>query len=269
MGIHSHQARRYSCPACQRTFAETTGTLWDGLTPPVWRVVTGWTVLADGCPVQADELYVKTQRGRVWMATALSVCSRLFMWGAVAAQREMGLMAQVIQRVRAAAQRGQPIWFAVDGLAASPQAILKVFREAVHLGRRGRPRLVVWADWHIVQVVKHHRRKRLTDIRRRRVPGCWQRAHAIRPATQVRLGVVNTAYVERRNATLRAWVPALVRRTRTPARQVAHLDAALFWTGCVDNFCHVHRRLQGTPALAADLTDHVWSVEELRRHPCT
>ena len=82
------------------------------------------------------------------------------------------------------------------------------------------------------------------------------------------LGVVNTAYVERLNATLRAWLPALVRRTRTPACQVPHLEAAMFWTGCVYNFCHVHRGLEGTPAIAADLTNHICSVEALIRCRC-
>lgn len=219
--------------------------------------------------VQADELYVKTQRGRVWMATAISVFSRLFIWGAIAAQRDMGLIRQVIQQVRAAAQRGRPILFAVDGLAAYPKGILKVFRDAVHTGRRGRPRLAVWADLHIVQVVKHHRAKRLTDICRRLAYGGWQRAQEIMQASQILLGVVNTAYVERLNATLRSWMPALVRRTRTPARDVNHLATAMFWTGCVYNFCRVHSSLKGTPAMAADLTDHVWSVEELIRYRCT
>jgi len=219
--------------------------------------------------VQADELYVKTQRGRVWLATAMSVFARLFIWGAIAPQRDLGLIAQVIQHVRAAAQRGRPILFAVDGLAAYPKAILKVFRDAWHTGRRGRPRLVVWADLHIVQVVKHRRGKRLTDITRRLVHGCRQRAEEIMHATQVMLGVVNTAYVERLNATLRAWIPALVRRSRTPTREVKHLEAALFWTGCVYNFCRVHRSLGGTPAMAADLTDHVWSVDELMRYHST
>jgi hypothetical protein len=37
--------------------------------------------------VQADELYVKVQGGTLWMATAISVFSRLFVWGALAAQR--------------------------------------------------------------------------------------------------------------------------------------------------------------------------------------
>jgi hypothetical protein len=75
--------------------------------------------------------------------------------------------------------------------------------------------------------------------------------------------VFNTAYVERLNATLRTWLPALRRRSRTPAREAAHLEAAMFWTGCVYNFCRVHTSLDGTPAMAAGLTDHVWSVDEL------
>ena len=44
------------------------------------------------------------------------------------------------------------------------------------------------------------------------------------------------------------------------------LEAALFWTGCVYNFCHVHATLAGTPAMAADLTDHVWTIDELIRY---
>ena len=73
----------------------------------------------------------------------------------------------------------------------------------------------------------------------------------------------NTAYVERLNATLRTWLPALTRRSRTPAREVVRLEAAMFWTGCVYNFCRAHTSLTGTPAMAADLTDHIWSVDEL------
>jgi transposase-like protein len=41
--------------------------------------------------VQADELYVKMQGAKVWMATAMSVFSRLFLWGAVAAHRDESL----------------------------------------------------------------------------------------------------------------------------------------------------------------------------------
>ena len=31
--------------------------------------------------VQADEMYVRAQGGRLWMATAMSVFARLFVWG--------------------------------------------------------------------------------------------------------------------------------------------------------------------------------------------
>jgi transposase-like protein len=168
--------------------------------------------------VQADELYVKMQGAKVWMATAMSVFSRLFLWGAIAAHRDESLITQIIQHVRAAARRNLPILFAVDGLASYVTAILKVFRDPVHTGCRGRPRLVVWADVHIVQVVKHYVGRRLDSVERRVAHGCQQAAEALVQATQVELGRFSTAYIERLNATFRTWLPALFRRTRAPAR---------------------------------------------------
>src|ERR671916_430313 len=112
--------------------------------------------------VQGDELYVKTQRGTVWMATAMSVFSRLFLWGAVAPQRDTTLITQVVQQVRAAAQRGRPILWAVDGFAAGTTAIRKVFRDPVRTGKRGRPPLAVWTDLHIVPVIKRQNGRPLT-----------------------------------------------------------------------------------------------------------
>ena len=216
--------------------------------------------------VQGDELYVKTQHGTVWMATAMSVFSRLFLWGAVAPAHDTTLIMQVVQQVRAAAHMGSPMLWAVDGFAAWTKAILTVFREPVRTGKRGRPPLVVWADLHIVQVVKQYTGRRLSGVQRRVVHGCHRCAETIMQATQVGLGVINTAYIERLNATFRTWLPALTRRSRTPAREVAHLEAAMFWMGAVYNFCRVHTTLNGTPAMAADLTDHVWSVDELLRY---
>jgi transposase-like protein len=215
--------------------------------------------------VQGDELYVKTQGGTLWMATAMSVFSRLFLWGAIAPSRDSALVTQVIAHVRAAAQRGRPILWAVDGFAAWTSAIKRVFRDPLRTGRRGRPRLVAWADLHLVQVVKQYAGRRLVGVERRLAFGCIQAAETLMQASQVALGVINTAYVERLNATFRTWLPALTRRSRTPARQVAQLEAAMFWMGAVYNFCRIHTTLQGTPAMAADLTDHVWSVDELLR----
>jgi transposase-like protein len=216
--------------------------------------------------VQGDELYVKTQRGTVWMATAMTVFSRLFLWGAVAPHRDTTLILQVVQRVRAAARTRQPILWAVDGFAAWTTAIVRVFRDPVRTGKRGRPPLAVWRELHIVQVVKQYRGRRVQAVERRVAHGCLRCAEAIMQASQVGLGAINTAYIERLNATFRTWLPALTRRSRTPAREVVHLEAAMFWMGVVYNFCRVHTTLNGTPAMAADLTEHVWSVDELLRY---
>jgi transposase-like protein len=104
--------------------------------------------------VQADELYTKTQAGPLWIATAMTVFSRLWLGGAIRWERDAALLEPVIRQVRAAAQPRQPILFAVDGFKAYVTTILKVFREALHTGKPGRPPLVVWEDLHIVQVVK-------------------------------------------------------------------------------------------------------------------
>jgi transposase-like protein len=218
--------------------------------------------------VQADELYTKTQAGPVWVATAMTVFSRLWLWGAINWERDTALVQPVIEQVRAAAQPGRPILFAVDGFTAYVTSIRKVFRDPLHTGKPGRPRLVVWADLHIVQVVKQRVGRRLVSITRRLAHGSMASAEAIMQATQVELGRINTAYIERLNATLRTWMPALVRRTRTPSGRRDQLEAALFWTGCVYTFCHIHATLAGTPAMAADLTDHVWSIDELLRYRC-
>jgi transposase-like protein/IS1 family transposase len=218
--------------------------------------------------VQADELYGKVQGGKVWIATAMSVFSRLLIWGAVSPRRDEALLTRVMQQVRAATHREQPLLFVVDGFSSYVAVIRKVFRTPLYTGRRGRPRLLPWADLHLVQVVKHYTGRRLTTIQRRLVRGTWQTAHLLVQVTQVQLGVFNTAYVERFNATLRTWLPPLTRRSRTPSRCLMQLEAAFFWCVAVYNFCRLHPSVQGTPAMAAGLTEHAWSIEELVRFRC-
>ena len=213
--------------------------------------------------VQGDELYVKHQAGVVWMALAMSVFSRLWLWGAVAPHRDTALITQVVQQVRAAAWLGQPILWAVDGFTAWTSAILTIFRDPQPTGKRGRPPLVVWAELHSVQVIKSYTKRRISAVKRTLAYGNQQAAEALVAATQVTGGVFNTAFIERLNGTFRTWIPALTRRSRTPARDVAQIEAAMFWTGTVYNICRVHRSLGGSPAMATDLTDHVWSIEEL------
>ncbi len=212
----------------------------------------------------------------------MSVFSRLFLWGEVSAHRNKALIERVIAHVHAAASGVQAVLFAVEcpvprgirpaarrrrghrmSFAAYPKAILKYFYTPARTGQRGRPRHVPWPDVHIAQVVKHRAGQKLTAIERRVVYGCHHRVNDLIAMSQCGFGLINTAFIERLNATCRARMPALARRTRNRAQTTVRLRSEMFWTGVVYNFCTIHSSLAATPAVAAGLTDHVWSVSEL------
>lgn len=214
--------------------------------------------------VQADELCVKVQGKKVWVATAIEVFSRLFLWGEVGLKRDKGLVERLLHKVRsAAASVTTPLLFAVDGFAAYPKAILKIFHVKEQTGQRGRPRHLPWPKLNIVQVVKQRTGYKLKSISRRVLHGCRDQAFSLIALSQCDLGQFNTAYIERLNATFRARMPSLNRRTRHLARTLSRIEVELFWSGVVYNFCTVHTSLGATPAMAAALTDHVWSIQEL------
>ncbi len=74
---------------------------------------------------------------------------------------------------------------------------------------------------------------------------------------------INPAYIERLNATFRAHLAAFARRSRCLARQLQIVGERLFLVACLYNFCWFHTALdKQTPAMAAGLTDHHWSLEE-------
>ncbi len=64
--------------------------------------------------VQADELRVKLQDGRVWMTMAIQVSSRLWLGGVVSAQRNLSLLVTRTQTVRACALP-RPVLICTDG----------------------------------------------------------------------------------------------------------------------------------------------------------
>ena len=70
--------------------------------------------------------------------------------------------------------------------------------------------------------------------------------------------VINTSYIERLNATFRARVAPLVRRTRAGAHKQCTLEWGMWLVGSCYNFMWAHRSLgaERTPAMAAGLTDH-------------
>ncbi len=91
-------------------------------------------------------------------------------------------------------------------------------------------------------------------------------------------GTVNTSFIERFNLTLRHLVAALARRTWALAQSTDSLRRQLAWGRTYYHFVRHHDTLTlgrdipqeqryRTPAMAAGLTDHRWSVLEILRLP--
>jgi transposase-like protein len=228
--------------------------------------------------VQADELRVRVVGGVLWLATALTVTSRLWLGGAVSPHRDQHLIRRLLARVRACGPT-QGLLLCVDGLSSYVSQARRVFRDPLRTGKPGRPRLVLPAGVLIAQAVKRYARRRVVGVTRRVVRGTAAAVRARLRATQGRAeAVINTAYVERLNATFRAHLAPLVRRTRAAARHAATVEAGMWLVGSCYNFCWPQdslRRRRGpadppggkwvarTPAQAAGLTAHCWSLHEL------
>jgi transposase-like protein len=315
--IHSRKDERYQCNVCKCTFTKTKGSLLYGLKKDQAEVIKVITLLAYGCPipaivaafgldvrtirswllkagqhcrgvhkhflaqkaldlqqVQADEIKVKTQSGSVWMALAMMVSTRLWLAGAVSPKRDKVLIRDLAAQIRSVALC-RNLLLAVDGLKSYVQAFQKAFRTPLPTGKCGRPKMIAWQSILIVQVIKQ-KRDRHFSIQRRIVQGSERIVEQILQITQGG-GVINTAYIERLNATFRQRLAVLARRTRNLARKPETLQASMYLLGCVYNFCAFHKSLRlplyvgergrkwvkRTPALAVGWADHRWSMMEL------
>ena len=73
-----------------------------------------------------------------------------------------------------------------------------------------------------------------------------------------------TCHAERTNLSLRTFTRRFVRRTINFSKKVENHRHAVALFVAHFNFCRVHKSLNGkTPAMAAGLTDHPWTVTEL------
>ena len=75
---------------------------------------------------------------------------------------------------------------------------------------------------------------------------------------------ISTSYVERQNLTMRMSMRRFTRLTNAFSKKVENLAAAVSLHFAFYNLCRVHKSLDGqTPAMAAGVTDHVWTLAEL------
>jgi len=223
---------------------------------------------------QVDEIRVRIQAGILWLAMALAVPTRLWLGGVVSPTRDTQMARALAAMVRGCALcRALLVTF--DGSAASPTAFLRAWRSPLPDGRTGRPRLIAWPEIVLGQVVKQTIQRQVVAVERHRRPGDEALKQRLLRATQGG-GVINTAFMERLNATFRATFAPLVRRSRALARSQTTITAGMYRLGCFHNFCRYHdalavelvvghrrRWLRRTPAIAAGLTDHRWTPAEL------
>jgi len=74
---------------------------------------------------------------------------------------------------------------------------------------------------------------------------------------------VSTSYVERQNLTMRMQMRRFTRLTNAYSKKLDNLKAQIALHFAHYNFVRVHQTLRTTPAMAANITDHLWTLEEL------
>lgn len=74
---------------------------------------------------------------------------------------------------------------------------------------------------------------------------------------------ISTSYVERQNLTMRMQMRRFTRLTNAFSKKLENLKAAIALHFAYYNFCRVHKTLRVTPCMEAQITDHVWNMEEL------
>ena len=120
----------------------------------------------------------------------------------------------------------------------------------------------------IARVLKRYqRRRRVVEVLRHVIVGSQAAVISRVIGTQRSIrALINTAYIERLQATFRA---RLARRTRAGAHKHSTLEAGMLLVGACYNFLWKHRSLweERTPAMAAGITDHRWSLEEMLIFP--
>jgi transposase-like protein len=237
--------------------------------------------LMDLQQVQMDEIRHKVQGAIIWIAMALAIPTRLWLGGVVSLHRDKSLILALVEKVKAMALC-RPLLLCFDGLSSYVTACRKLFRSPLHTGKPGRPRLIPWPNICWGQVVKQYAKRRVVGVERRLLQGSQALVDYLLTLSQGS-GVLNTAFFERLNGTFRSRLALLVRRTRHLARRPERVESALYLVGCMYNFCTYHaslrlplyiaqgyreqvRWVQRTPAMAAGLTDHRWTVWELLQY---
>jgi hypothetical protein len=171
-------------------------------------------------------------------------------------------------------QRGHPVApppTISDGWGGIDEAMVEVYGLVPEYGGRGRPptRKKPGPDWMYLQMVKQRdERGRFQGTKLRVIFGTKTEVVAL-------LGK-STAYIERSNLTSPLFNGRQVRKTLAFSKEIRAYREAATWEDSYYNLIRPHKSLRlpvrdglpqkwspRTPAMAAKLTDHIWTVKEL------
>jgi len=228
-----------------------------------------------------------TQYGDTWIWVAFDPVYKLVV-AFVVGDHEQAQAETLLRRLKARLAAGVVPYLTSDELAHYADAILKVFGQwgqPKRQGARGRfpkPRLEPTPDLCYATVNKTRAKGRVVAIALRLVFGTahavWQRLRAS-PVSRA----INTAFVERMNLTWRLFNRRLTRKTLGFSKQRTWLEWHLHLTLAYYHFVRPHKSLRlrlaqplstrgtgsprkwqpRTPAMAAGITEHVWTMREL------
>jgi IS1 family transposase len=235
--------------------------------------------------VSAAEAIERLERAPQWVWVAMDPESKLLLAIDVG-DRTLAMAQRVVHQVAQVLAPDCAPLFLTDGFREYLTALLTHYGQWVQPPRRQdkgpwpKPRWMPLPQLLYAQVVKTVRRRRLVDVKHRVVFGTLEAVNQILAP----LGwQINTAFVERINLTIRQHVAAVGRRVSTLCKGEDGLRQQLALYHVYHNFCLPHASLRQpllqpepthgrgsarqwrpcTPAMAAGLTDHVWTLREV------
>jgi transposase-like protein/IS1 family transposase len=232
-----------------------------------------------------DAAIKRLDRSPYWVWTVMDPTSKLLVVVDVGC-RTLAMAQRVVHQVTGVLAPGCVPLFLTDGLKDYATALLTHFGHWMHperrqeKGPRPKPRWMPLPELLYAQVVKSYRRRRLVGITHRVVFGTRLAIEQVLAACG---WSINTAFVERLNLDIRQRVAAIGRRVNTLCQGEAGLRDQLALFQVYHNFVVPHASLRQpfpvpevtnsrgsakvwrpcTPAMAAGLTDHVWSLKEV------
>lgn len=215
--------------------------------------------------------------GTFWRVTILESSTRLRVCRAIE-KLESQATEQVMRLLQKRCGHPTPPPLASDGGSGCEDAMLEVYGQVPpYNGKRRRPkRKVAAADWMHLRLIKYLTSKPRKKIKRKVVFGS--------PKAVLPLLAKGTVKVERTHLTMRLSNGRLTRKTLGYSKKLENHKLSAAWEDLFYNLCHVvrtlkielhaiqppkpgkrvyHKWLHQTPAMAAGLTDHIWSVKEL------